>query len=65
VEGNAWSAGIGVYFPSVQFDISVDRATYEYSEFLFNQVPPPGQPLAVVELKESLAQIYFSSTIRF
>jgi hypothetical protein len=65
VEGNAWSGGVGLYFPTVQFDISVDRTSYEYSEFLFNQVPPPGQPLSVVEIKETLTNLYFSSTIRF
>jgi hypothetical protein len=65
VEGNTWSAGVGLYFSTVQFNISLDRTKYTFSEFLFNQVPFPGQPLAIVELEETLSSLYFSSTLRF
>jgi hypothetical protein len=65
VEGDTWSMGIGIYFSTVRFDVSYDRTTYTFSEFLFDQVPFPGQPLAIVELEETLSNIYFSSTLRF
>ena len=65
IEGDTWSGGVGLYFPTVQFDVSVDRTSYTYSEWLFDQVPFPGQPLAIVELKETFTNLYFSSTIRF
>lgn len=65
VEGDTWTAGVGVHYSTVQFDISFDRTKYTFSEFLFNQVPFPGQPLAIVELEETLSSIYFSSTLRF
>jgi hypothetical protein len=65
VEGTTWTGGVGLYFPTVQFDISLDRTSYDFSEFLFNEVPPPGQSLSVVEIEETLTNIYFSSTIKF
>jgi len=65
VEGDTWSTGIGIYFSTVRFDISYDRTKYTFSEFLFNQVPFPGQPLPIVELEETLSSIYFSSTLKF
>jgi hypothetical protein len=65
IEGNTWSGGVGLYFPTVQFDVSIDRTRYTYSEWLFDQVPFPGQPLSIVELEETFTNLYFSSTLRF
>ena len=65
IEGNTWSGGVGLYFSTVQFDVSLDRTRYTYSEWLFDQVPFPGQPLSIVELEETFTNLYFSSTLRF
>jgi hypothetical protein len=65
IEGNTWTGGVGLYFSTVHFDVSIDRTTYTYSEWLFDQVPFPGQPLAIVELEETFTNLYFSSTIHF
>ena len=65
VEGHTWSGGVGLYFPTVRFDVSVDRTSLTVSEFFFDQVPQPGQPLPIIELEETLTNLYFSSTLRF
>lgn len=65
VESHTWSLGIGLHFPTVDFDLSFDTTKYTYSEFLFDSAPPPGTQLEIIEVEESLHNIYFSSTLRF
>jgi hypothetical protein len=67
VESHTWSGGIGVHFPTVGFDVSIDRTKLTFAEFseFFESPPLPGQPLRIMEIEETLTNLYFSSTIRF
>ncbi len=65
VEGNTWAFGAGIHFPSVAFDVSLDFTKHTFSEFLFGNAPPPGVQLDIVELEETMTNLYFSSTLRF
>lgn len=65
VEAHTWSLGIGLHFPTVDFDVSFDTTKYTYTEFLFDNAPTPGTQLDIVEVEESLHNLYFSSTLRF
>ncbi len=67
VEGKTWSGGVGIHFPTVGFDVSLDRTALTFSEFSeYFPVPPlPGEPLRIVEIEEKITNLYFSSTLRF
>ncbi len=65
VETHTWALGLGIHFPTVAFDVSLDFSTYEFSEFLFDNVPPPGVQLDIIGVEESLRNLYLSTTLRF
>jgi len=65
VEAHTWAFGIGLHFKTVDFDVAFDTTKYTYTEFLFDNTPPPGTQLDIIEVEESLHNLYFSSTLRF
>jgi len=67
IEANTLSGGVGIHFSTVGFDVSIDRTKLDFSEHseFFPTPPPPGQPLRIVQIEETLTSLYFSSTLRF
>lgn len=65
VEGTTISGGIGIHFETVDFDVSVDRASFTVSEHFFNAESPPGVAPVIIQLTEALWNLYFTSTLRF